>query len=52
LSCAYLGERLAEENLVALLDEVSDGKGVLEDITGSESLVCLAISIVLALSVQ
>jgi len=30
---SYLGERLAEENLVALLDKVSDGKSVLENIT-------------------
>jgi len=29
----YLGERLAEEDLVALLDEVSDGESILEDIT-------------------
>jgi len=29
----YLGERLAEENLVALLDEISNGESVLEDIT-------------------
>lgn len=37
---------------MALLDKVSDGKGVLEDIARSESLVCLAVSIVLALNVQ
>jgi hypothetical protein len=30
---SYLGERLAEEDLVALLDKVSDGESVLEDIT-------------------
>ena len=30
---SYLGERLAEEDLMTLLDKVSDGKGVLEDIT-------------------
>ena len=42
--CTYLGERLAEKDLVALLDKVSDGKGVLEDITGGESLVCLSVS--------
>jgi hypothetical protein len=30
---SYLGERLAEEDLVALLDKVSDGKSVLENIT-------------------
>ena len=40
----YLGEGLAEEDLVALLDEVSDGEGVLEDVSGGESLVCLVVS--------
>ena len=30
---SYLGERLAEEDLVTLLDKVSDGKSVLENIT-------------------
>jgi len=30
---SYLGERLTEEDLVALLDKVSDGESVLEDIT-------------------
>jgi hypothetical protein len=29
---------------VALLDKVSDGESVLEDISGSESLVCLLVS--------
>jgi len=29
---------------VSLLDEVSDGKGILEDVSGSESLVCLFVS--------
>jgi hypothetical protein len=29
---------------VALFDKVSDGKGVFEDITRGESLVCLAVS--------
>jgi hypothetical protein len=37
----YLGERLAKEDLVTLLDEVSDGKGVLDDVTGCEALVGL-----------
>jgi hypothetical protein len=37
----HLGERLAEEELVALLDKVSNGKGVLERVTGSEALVSL-----------
>jgi hypothetical protein len=30
---SYLSERLAEEDLVTLLDKVSDSKSVLEDIT-------------------
>jgi hypothetical protein len=30
---SYLSERLAEEDLVALLDKISDGESVLEDIT-------------------
>jgi hypothetical protein len=30
---SYLGERLAEEDLVTLLDKVSDGEGILEDVT-------------------
>jgi hypothetical protein len=29
----YLGERLAEEDLVALLNKVSDRVGILEDIS-------------------
>ena len=29
---------------MSLLDEVSDGKGILEDVSGSESLVCLFVS--------
>ena len=29
---------------MSLLDEVSDGKGVLEDVSGGESLVCLVVS--------
>jgi hypothetical protein len=36
-----LGERLAEKELVALLNKVSDGKRVLEDITRREALVSL-----------
>ena len=36
---ARLGKRLAEEDLVALLDKVPDGKGVFEDITRGETLV-------------
>jgi hypothetical protein len=34
-----LGERLAEHNLVALLDEVTESVGILVGITGGESLV-------------
>lgn len=34
-----LGEGLRERNLVALLDEVSDGKGVTSRVAGSETLV-------------
>jgi len=30
---SYLGERLAEEDLVTLLDKVSDGKSVFENVT-------------------
>jgi len=41
----HLGERLAEEELVTLLDEVSDGKGVLERVTRSETLVSLKVSL-------
>ena len=29
---------------MSLLDEVSDGEGVLEDVSGGESLVCLVVS--------
>jgi len=44
----HLGERLAEKDLVALFDKVSDGKGVLENITRGESLVCLFVSLALS----
>jgi hypothetical protein len=37
----YLGERLAEHNLVALRNEVSNSKCVSFDITRGETLVCL-----------
>jgi len=41
VSLAHLGERLAEQDLVSLLDKVSDRKGVLYNITRSKALVCL-----------
>ena len=40
----YLGERLTEQDLVSLLDKVSDGIGVFEDITRCEALVRLIVS--------
>lgn len=33
-----LGERLGEEDVVAIVNELSDGEGILVDGTGSESL--------------
>jgi hypothetical protein len=43
-SLAYLGERLAEHDLVTLLDKVSDGKSVSLNVARGETLVCLTVS--------
>lgn len=37
----YLGERLTQQELVTLLDEISDGESVLERVTRGKALVSL-----------
>jgi hypothetical protein len=40
----YLGERLAEHDLMTLSNEVSDGERISLNVSRSESLVCLLVS--------
>jgi len=47
---AYLGERLAEHDLVTFSNEVSDGESISLNVSGSESLVRLFVSALLRIA--